>query len=855
MPDWIRRFFRYISGESHIPLKTQADIIVESAGISGLNDAEVLEARQRHGRNEIKEKKQYFLGTILELLKEPMVILLVVAAAIYFVTGNTGDAIFMISAIVAVTGISLFQESRSKMALEKLRTLTHPLSRVIRNGKISIIPKEEIVVGDYMIVEEGTSIPADGIVVQSNDFGVNESILTGESIPVEKDSTSNNKVFQGCLVTGGLAICEVTAVGPATELGKIGKAIGDVEKGETPLQKQIGSFVKKMALVGIVVFLIVWLLNYFDSFDLLDSLLKALTLAMSILPEEIPVAFTTFMALGAWRLMKLGVVVKNTSTVETLGSASIICLDKTGTITENRMKLTRVFSLSTGLIHEVDNDPAVREVIEAAMWASEPIPFDPMELALHEAYQNTSVVDERPDFKMIHEYPLGGKPPMMTHVFSDNDEKTIVAAKGAPEAIVKVSDLSATDKITIQDALDKLTREGFRVLGVGVSDFGGQNFPKQQQDLSFSFLGLVAFYDPPKANIRKVFDSFYRSGIQIKIITGDNAATTATIARQVDFRGYEKAVSGDELMSLGEDDLKKKVMESNIFTRMFPEAKLKIIKALKANGHIVAMTGDGVNDGPALKAAHISIAMGKKGSEIAKEVSSLVLSDDDLSRMVDAIAMGRKIYGNLKKAIQYIISIHIPIILTVFIPLVLGWAYPAIFTPVHVIFLELIMGPTCSIIYENEPLEDYVMMQKPRPFSTTFFQWRELSTSIVQGLAITAGILLIYQYSYRQFADEEVTRTMVFVTLITANIFLTLVNRSFIYSIFTTIRYKNILVPAIIAITILLSASFIFVDSIAVFFKFTPLSIHQVAAAAFSGALSVLWFELAKAIRRWRSEG
>ena len=831
-------------------LKTQAEIIVEQSGITGLNASEVEESRSAHGSNVIISNKSTFLSIVADLVKEPMLILLIVAATIYFISGNTGDAFFMLAAIVIVTGISLFQESRSRKALEKLRALTQPLCRVIRQGKFQTIPKEEVVVGDYIIIEEGTSVPADGIIIQSNDFSVNESILTGESLPAEKNSTTHKEVFQGTLVVGGLAVCRVTAIGMNTALGKIGKTIESIKKEVTPLQKQIGNFVKKMAVAGIVVFLIVWIINFFESRDLLASLLKALTLAMSILPEEIPVAFTTFMALGAWRLMKLGVVVKNTSTVETLGSASIICLDKTGTITANRMKLTKVFSLSTGLISEAQDHSSGTEVLIAAMWASEPIPFDPMEVALHEAYVKLSSTDERSNFRMIHEYPLGGKPPMMTHIFANATGERIVAAKGAPEAMIAVSNVSPGEKAKILQAMKTLTSEGYRVLGVGMSSFDGDAFPDKQQDLSFTFLGLVAFYDPPKTNIREVLNSFYEAGIAIKIITGDNAATTSTIARQINFIGHEKAISGDELMELSDESLNTKVMEYNIFTRMFPNAKLRIINALKANGHIVAMTGDGVNDGPALKAAHISIAMGKKGSEIAKEVSAIVLTDDDLGRMVDAIAMGRKIYGNLKKAIQYIISIHIPIILTVFIPLVLGWAYPAIFTPVHVIFLELIMGPTCSIIYENEPMEKNTMIQKPRRFSNTFFSLSELGISVVQGLAITLGVLFIYQYSFQNFNSETITRTMVFTTLISANIFLTLVNRSFYYSIITTIRYKNNLVGAIIAVTIVLTAAFIFIPFLSSFFQLTALDVNQLLVAVLTGFISVTWFELVKLYKR-----
>ena len=367
---------------------------------------------------------------------------------------------------------------------------------------------------------------------------------------------------------------------------------------------------------------------------------------------------------------------------------------------------------------------------------------------------------------------------------------------------MNVSNLTEAKKKQINQAIDFLANDGYRVLGVGMSNFIGENYPTKQQDLPFEFKGIVAFYDPPKKNIQKVLEDFYTAGIAVKIITGDNAATTAAIAKQIGLKNYEKTITGYELMKLEEDELKTYVMDTAIFTRMFPEAKLKIINALKANNQIVAMTGDGVNDGPALKAAHIGIAMGKKGTEIAKQAASLILLEDDLSKMVDAVAMGRKIYANLKKAIQYIISIHIPIILTVFIPLALGWIYPNIFSPVHIIFLEIIMGPTCSIIYENEPMEKNTMSQNPKALTTTFFNWKELSISIIQGLVITIGTLFVYRYSVIKGYDEALTRTMTFTVLIAANIFLTLINRSFYYSILTTLKYKNNMVLFIIFITI-----------------------------------------------------
>lgn len=827
--------------------------------IKGLSDEEVLQARAAHGSNRFDIKKEnWFLNALLSLAKEPMVVMLLVASAIYFISGKTGDGIFLSSAIVLVATISLFQDSRSRNALEKLKEYTRPSCRVIRNGEVIEILSEELVIGDCLMVDEGNYIAADGIIIHSNDFSVNESILTGEAMTVYKDKTSpENTIYQGTTVGSGLAIAQITAIGNDTKLGKIGKSLESIAEEKTPLELQISSFVKKMVIVGAIVFVIVWIINYLHSYNVLDSLLKALTLAMSILPEEIPVAFTTFMALGAWRLMKLGIVVKQMKTVETLGSATVICTDKTGTITENKMSLARIYLPTENKLFEVSKDlPELgKELIRTAMWASEPIPFDPMEVALHQAYQEDAMADdERLTYKMIHEYPLGGKPPMMTHLFENGEGKRIIAAKGSPEAIMAVSALSDAEKVAVEAAITALTKEGFRVLAVGDTSFDGKDFPKEQQDFKFNFKGIVAFYDPPKKNINKVLQDFYKAGIEVKIVTGDNAETTAAIAKQVDFAGYDKSISGEELMKLNDEDLRKKVGTLSIFTRMFPEAKLRIIEALKSEQQIVAMTGDGVNDGPALKAAHIGIAMGKKGTEIAKQAASLILVEDDLSKMVDAVAMGRRIYTNLKKAIRYIISIHIPIILTVFIPLALGWLYPNIFSPMHIIFMELIMGPTCSIIYENEPMESDTMSQKPRPFANTFFSWSELATSVTQGLVITAGTLVAYQYAVMNGADENTTRSMVFNTLIASNIFLTLVNRSFVFSIFTTIQYKNNLVPLIIGITIAITASLLYIKPLANFFSFSALSITQLSISIALGFVSVIWYEVVKWIHRMNAQ-
>ncbi len=823
---------------------------VDNFNISGLTEAEVLESRKTHGRNILDAREESgIVDALKSLASEPMVFLLLVASTIYFVTGNIGDGLFLAAAIILVGSISWYQDSRSRNALEKLKELTQPNSKVIRHGEVVEVKTEELVIGDSLMVEEGSTIAADATIVHSNDFSVNESILTGESLSVYKDaSKDDNAIFQGTTVASGLAIATITAIGNHTALGKIGKSLEKIQEEKTPLELQISGFVQKMVIIGTIVFFIVWGINYFQSYDFLDSLLKALTLAMSILPEEIPVAFATFMALGAWRLMKMGVVVKQMKMVETLGSATVICTDKTGTITENRMSLAQLYLWPSRQMVDPENemDAAGQALVRMAMWASEPIPFDPMELALHEAYAKSASNDERPDYHMVHEYPLGGKPPMMTHLFENESGQRIIAAKGAPEALLNVADLSNADRTEIKKAIQDLAQEGYRILGVGQASFSGTDFPPTQQQFTFQFLGLVAFYDPPKPNIQEVLEAFYNAGITVKIVTGDNATTTAAIARQIGFRGADQTMSGDELMQISDEALPDKVLQTQVFTRMFPDAKLRIINALKAKNETVAMTGDGVNDGPALKAAHIGVAMGKKGTEIAKQAASLILVEDDLSNMVDAVAMGRKIYTNLKKAIRYIISIHIPIILTVFIPLALGWVYPNIFSPIHVILLELIMGPTCSIIYENEPIEKHIMNRPPSPFTSTFFNWRELTTSIVQGLMITVGTLMAYQYAVDQELGEPLTRAMVFTTLISANIVLTLVNRSFIYSIFTTLRYKNQLVPLIIGITIVITGLLLYVTPLTHFFEFEHLSLRQLGISVILGLVFVLWYELVK---------
>jgi len=822
--------------------------------ISGLTEAELKISREQFGFNQAENtKKSAWYHMLLNILKEPMLLLLIAVSVIYVMVGNYSEALFMLGAIILVSGISFYQDKRSKKALEALEKLNEPLSTVIRNSKVIQIPTREIAVGDLCITEEGKMINADGEIMHSNDFSVNEASLTGESFSVFKSQdTEDKKVYSGTLTVSGLAVFKVEKIGAETKLGKIGTSIQHIKEERSPLQIQITRFVKGMAIVGIVVFLMVWAYSFWQSRNIMESLLVGLTLAMSILPEEIPVAFTTFMALGAWKLMREGIIIKRSSVVETLGSTTVICTDKTGTITENSMRLKALFDYKSNQVFDEThfNVPELYELIQYAMWSSEPVPFDPMEKTLHRAYEQTQKNDLRKDFQMIHEYPLEGKPPMMTHLFENSSGKRIVATKGAPEAILAVCNLPDSEKEMLRLQISDFGKQGYRVLGVAKCYFEGNNFPQKQQDFNFEFLGFTVFYDPPKKNIQQVFQKIYDAGIKVKVITGDNADTTNAIARQAGIINPTPAVNGSEITHHSEAELFQISKDTTLFTRMFPEAKLAVVNALKQSGEIVAMLGDGVNDAPALKAAHIGVAMGNKGTEIAKAAASLVITNDDLDKLITGIAAGRRIYANIKKAIQYIISIHIPIILTVSLPLFLGWMYPNIFTPVHVIFLELIMGPTCSIVYENEPIEKDTMQRKPRKMTETFLNWKELGISIIQGLLITTGVLFAYQFAVQNGSNEETTRAMVFTTLIIANVLLSHTNRSFTYSMLDSFKNRNKLFPMITGVTLVLLFAILYIPLFAGFFQVTGLNIPELGTAFLIAAVSVLWFEVYKWIKR-----
>jgi len=824
----------------------------EFSGFNGLTENQVRASRDKFGSNRFeKEKGKDFFVLLKEVVTEPMFMLLIAACLVYFFVKEYSEGVIMLVAMLFVASISFFQERRSRKALDVVRKMSQPNAKVIRDKTIQEIPSENIVVGDVLIIEEGEQIPADGKLIQTHDFSVDESILTGESLAVDKDTSSeDNKVYMGSTVRTGSAVVEVLHVGVNTMLRKIGKTIEEIEPTQSRFQREIRSFIRGMAVAGIIAFMLVFGINYFQSYNILTSLLFALALAMSILPEEIPVAFSTFMALGSWRLLKEEVLVKDPQVIETLGSATVICIDKTGTITENKMALARIYSYKSGRTVTVDQSKEDEaEVLRYAMWASEPSPFDPMEIAIHEAYDKLGK-DDRDDYQMIHEYPLSGKPPVMTHIYANKEGQRIIACKGGAESVMAYSNLSSENSERITAIVTDLARKGYRVLGVAKSSFEGNQFPAEQKGFDWKFLGLVALYDPPKKNSREVLQKFYTAGIKVKIISGDYPETTSAIAKEIGFIGVDSVVTGNEVLGLDDQQLKKLVQEKTIFARMFPEAKLRVVNALKQNGEVVAMTGDGVNDGPALKAADIGVSMGSKGTEIAKRAASVVLLSNDLSKMFFAIVSGRKIYSNLKKAIQYILSIHISIISAVTVPLLLGWEVVNIFSPIHIIFFELIMGPTCSIIYENEPAEANIEQKSPRTSTAVFLKLSELSISIVQGLVISLGVLLVYYFSMEKGLAEGAIRTLVFSTIVLSNIFLTLENRSFELSLVSTLKYKNSMIYFIIALTALLLILILTIPIMRELFLLDPITNNLLLICLFVSMVCVFWLEGYKFIRR-----
>lgn len=823
--------------------------------LTGLTQSEAERLQMHTGKNLLRsESSGNWWHIVLDIVREPMFLLLVIACSLYFILGETSEGFMTMGAIFLVTAISLFQDIRSAQALDALKVYTRQQITVLRNGIEVPIDPADLVPGDLMILEEGNTIPADGKVMQENDFTTDESLITGESMPVDKKAVPGEDfIFQGAMVNSGKCYAVVTAIGNNTVLGKLGKAVAGQSVTKTILQQQVGRYVKRLAIFGISAFVLIWLVNYLRSGMMLESFLFGLTLAMAALPEEIPVAFSSFMALGAYQMSRLGIISRHPQVIENLGTVSVICLDKTGTITENKMKVKEVLSIENDTLVPVESGDTYTKLLGYARLASELSPFDPMEKALHLAYEPVATGFDFSALPQVYEYPLEGKPPMMTHIFNQGN-RLIVAGKGATERIMRVCRLSPviTDHLTRQVKIQ--ASKGYRVIGVASAVCTEGELPADQDDFNWKLEGFICLYDPPKQSAKAAIARFGEAKIAVKLLTGDYPETAVNIAEQVGIPFNRCFLTGDQVMSMSDDELSSAVKTTNIFARMFPDAKERVVKCLQANGELVAMTGDGVNDAPALKAADIGIAMGQKGAELARSVADLVITDDNLEKMVEAVKQGRKIFINLKKSIRYIISIHIPIILTAALPVLLGWQFPNIFSPIHIIFLELIMGPTCSIFFEREPVENAAMTMYPRRRYTSVFTGNELIVSITQGMVIALGVLSLYYLLMVSGTSSKEVRTAVFTTLLLANLLLTFTNRSFRESFFTTIHYKNDLAIWVFLISVVYIVVMHIFSPIRNIFGLEQLSVKEWLLCMAIAFFSVMWFDLYKMILRRRNK-
>ena len=808
--------------------------------IKGLNDHEVVQQRELNGSNKVIHEKNLLLANLMSVAKEPMFILLLIACGVYFTIQEFPEAFTMLAALFFVAGIDVFQNFRSQKAIKALSRITEKKTRVIRNSLSLEIDIESLVTKDIIICEEGTIVPADATILSSNDFSVNEAILTGESASVEK--LQGEDILQGTLVNRGYCYAEIKAVGKQTVLSGIGDLVAITREEKTPLQLKVSKFVKIMVFAGSIAFALVWGYHWWESGDMMHGLLHGLTMAMSVLPEEIPVALSTFMALGAYRLLKHGIIARSPKTVETLSSATVICVDKTGTLTQNLMIVANTFSAKDNEEVNFAHSPKVSKVLEYAMWASEENPFDPMEKSIHEQYARLSKNDQRNEFKMVMEFPLSTSLPVMTHVYQNNKKEYIISCKGALEGILKLCDLSEGEVSASLEKGKTYAQNGLRILGVAKGYWNQENYPQKHEDIPFEFLGIITFLDPIDDHIPDVIENFGKVGIEVKMITGDYMETAIAIAKQTHIKTMN-VITGSEMAKMKDEDLVKEVGDISIFARIKPKAKMRIINALKKAGEIVAMTGDGVNDAPALKSAHIGISMGKRGTDVAKGAAGLVLSGDDLGKMIDAIFLGRRINQNLIKAIRYIISIHIPIILLVTLPIFIDWLPVMLFAPVHVIFLELIMGPTCSIIYENEPTIEQDLKQPIELGNKNLLKSTQLWVTILQGIVITLGCLIAGYYADSKGFDEFTIRTYIFTTLVFSNIFLTLVNRSFSHTIIQTIQRKNKLIPLIISISVVLLLLILYTPTLNQLFNVSSLTLNEFYPLLVIAFISTIWIE------------
>lgn len=846
---------------------------MDPSNLQGLSSSAAAQRLIADGPNVLASaERRSWLVIARETLREPMFLLLLVAAMLYLALGDMQEGAALFCFVLVTIGITLYQEGKTEKAIEALRDLTSPRALVWRDGMQHRIAGSDVVVGDLLILAEGDRVPADALLLSENEMQVDESLLTGEAVPVRKipaDVDENVQpvpggddlpfLYSGTLVVRGHGVACVTATGARSEIGRIGTALGELGSERSPLQLQTAQLVRILAIIAVCLSLLLTVVYGLLHDNWIQALLAGIALAMSMLPQEYAVVLTVFPALGAWRLSRQSVLTRHISAIETLGATSVLCTDKTGTLTENRMTVTRLYA--AGQEYAVDYSATQKnfpdkalpeefhELVEFAILASAINAFDPMEQAFHRLGQHFLADTEHlhNNWTLMREYGLTPELRAMAHVWKAVDSDVhVVAAKGAPEAVIDLCHLSVDEETHITTAVNAMAAQGLRVLAVAQARFVGNEWPTQEHDFDFEFIGLIGLDDPLRAEIPEAVKQCREAGIRVVMITGDYPATAKTIAHTAGL-ATDDLITGAELSALDDRQLQQRMKTVSICARIAPEQKLRIVQALKASGEVVAMTGDGVNDAPALKAAHVGVAMGQRGTDVAREASALVLLDDNFASIVRAIKLGRRIFDNLQKSMSYILSVHVPIAGMALLPVLFG--LPAMLFPMHIAFLELIIDPACSLAFENETAEADIMQRPPRETHATLFGGATLWFALLQGMGVLVAVMGAYIWGLRHLSEGE-ARGFAFAVLVIADVLLIFFHRSRRQMLLASLRSMNAVLAAVAGGTVALLLLALYVPWFAGLLRFTPLSALHLAAAAGVAFAVVGFFGL---VRRWRS--
>ncbi len=801
---------------------------------TGLTSAEAAERLAADGPNLLPgAKSRHTFAIALEVLREPMFLLLVASAGIYLLLGDLSEALVLAASIGVVMVITIIQERKSERALEALRDLSSPRALVIRDGAEVRIAGSEVVRGDLMLLAEGDRVPADAKLLATNDLTADESLLTGESLPAEK--AEGMAVFSGTLVVKGQGRAEVTATGVRTEFGRIGVSLAGLESEKTRLQTETTRVVKIFAIVGLVLCVVLMLLYVMGRGGWLQGILAGLTLAMAILPEEFPVVLTVFLALGAWRIARHGVLTRRMPAIETLGSATVLCVDKTGTLTENRMAVAETLPA---------DGETPEQVLEAAALACEPEAFDPMERAILAA-AGSAAARLRTEWVLEHDYPLTQDFLAVCHAWRSPDGIRRVAVKGAAETVLALCGLESNEAEHAR--VHEAAGRGLRMLGVAEAEWAGDEWPADPRTFRFRWLGFVGLADPLRQEVPGAVALCRRAGIRVVMVTGDHPGTALAIAAQAGIAHEAGALTGTEVEALDEAALADAVTRINVFARIRPAQKLRLVQAFKAAGEIVAMTGDGVNDAPALKAAHIGVAMGKRGTDVAREAAALVLVEDDFGSIVTTVELGRRIYQNIRNAMRYILAVHVPTAGMAFLPLLMGG--PVLLFPVHIVFLEFVIDPACSLVYEAEDSDEGLMDRPPRDPAEPLFNLNMLLVSFALGLSALVAVVVTYTWALRSGRSENEVRAIGFTAIACCNLAMIHATRSRDISVFSSLARPNAALWWVTGGTLAALGAALYIPAVAAIFRFAPLSAADALVPVLAGLAGVAWYEIYKQVR------